>query len=403
MLRDSAARLSLVEPGPQVLFVGSGQADRRRWVACAAQRADVSVQHVEGTERARAWLARAEAPVPRALILEGGGRVAQFVEWLRGQGRLFPVPVLLVVPRPTEAAYAEAHALGADDVVLASDLGGLTRRLARLADFDPSRRPRPTMGRALLAVPDEGRRRVLGRVLRMAGFDVAFAASAEEAEGVAQRATPPALLVVTEALSPEGDWHLVDRLRAVLGAPELPSVLLCHGAERLARCRQLASQRAALAAVAARGPADDLLFVANELLRPGVRELRASDRLLHGTLCAFRPAGVFEHGYGLTYNLSREGLFVRSLDPPPPGNGLWIELRPPGQAEAVHLRAELMWCKSLGGRGGAAPPGFGLRFDEARSPAADLRAYQDAYEALREQVHGGRASEHASGGADSAP
>ncbi len=403
MLRDSAARLSLLEAAPRVLFVGAGRPGRARWVERAARRADVAVQEVEGFEAARATLRAATTSPPRALILDGGSQVAHFVEWLRGQGHLFSVPVLLMVPRPTEAAYAEAHALGADDVVLSSDLGGLTRRLARLAELDPARRPSPTAGRALLAHPDEGRRRVLGRVLRMAGFDVAFAASEEEAEQVALRHTPPSVLVVSDDFGAHGGWPLVQRLRSVLGAPELPAVLLCHGRERLDRCRDLSARHPALGAVFGRGPADDLLFVANELLRPGVRELRASDRLLHGSLCAFRPAGVFEHGYGLTYNISREGMFIRTLDPPPPGNGLWVELRPPGRAEAVHLRAELMWSKTLGGGGGAAPPGFGLRFDASASPSEDLRIYREAYETLREQVHGRDTGSPSSGPSDNGP
>ncbi len=400
MLQEAhAPAANVLTERPEVLVVGALGPARRRLSERAAQRADVQLRFAESVQRARMLLRDPAFEVPRAILLEQGPEVAAFVSWCRGEARYFSVPILLTVRRPTEAAYAEAHAMGADDVVLATDVGGLTRRLARLAEVDPSRRPPTRMGRALLVSPDVTSRRLLGRVLRMAGFAVDFAAGLDEALQLAARRQDASLMVLGAALGEAGGEDLRAPLRALreaMGAPELPAVLLCERGEQLARCRRALTDEPAVATVARRGPADDLLFVANELLRPGVRELRASDRLLHGTLCAFRPAGVFEHGYGLTYNISREGLFVRTLDPPPPGQGLWIELRPPGHGQVVHLRARLVWTRSLGGQGGAAPPGFGLRFEEEACPQEDLRAYRRAYEQLRERVHG-------SGGAHSAP
>ncbi len=381
---------------PEVLVVGSLGPARRRLSERAAHRADVQLRFVDNLQRARVLLRDPSVEVPRAILLEQGPDVASFVSWCRGEARYFSVPVLLSVRRPTEASYAAAHAMGADDVVLASDLGGLTRRLARLADVDPSKRPPTRMGRALLVSADVTTRRLLGRVLRMAGFEVDFAGQLDEALALADRRKDASLLVLTadpRQESSDGFRTRLRRLREAHGAPELPAVLLCEGSEQLEHCRSELASEPAVAAIARRGPADDLLFVANELLRPGVSELRASDRLLHGTLCAFRPGGVFEHGYGLTYNLSREGMFVRTLDPPPPGQGLWVELRPPGHGRVVHLRAQLVWTKSLGGQGGAAPPGFGLRFEQEACPPEDLRAYQEAYDRLRERVHGSGGSQ----------
>jgi uncharacterized protein (TIGR02266 family) len=131
-------------------------------------------------------------------------------------------------------------------------------------------------------------------------------------------------------------------------------------------------------------PPDHLLFLANELLRPGVKDLRASERVLFGAICAFRPAGAMEPVHGLSYNLSREGLYVRTLDPPSRGTSLWLEMRPPHSRDAVHLRGTVAWSKGLDRPGGVVPPGFGIRLEQDRCPSADLCAYRDGYDALRE-------------------
>jgi len=129
-------------------------------------------------------------------------------------------------------------------------------------------------------------------------------------------------------------------------------------------------------------PPDDLLFVVNELLRPrALLESRASARLLYTARCGFRVEGTFESSFGLTYNISREGLYVRTFDSPPNTSRVWVELRPPSHSGVCHLRGEVVWTRTLStGARGAAPAGFGVRLDLERCSPEDRRAYLSAYD-----------------------
>jgi hypothetical protein len=135
-------------------------------------------------------------------------------------------------------------------------------------------------------------------------------------------------------------------------------------------------------------PPDDLLFVVNELLRPReLLESRASRRILYATLISFRAAGEMENRLGLTYNLSREGMYIRTFDAPPSKGQAWLELRPPGAARACHVRGDIMWTRTLAtGARGAAPPGFGVRLSPELCPPADNATYVEQYDRMLQML-----------------
>ncbi len=210
---------------------------------------------------------------------------------------------------------------------------------------------------------------------------MSFALHGEE---LAERATTDSLLVV-EANLPSG---------RTLGSPETgaleavratgaPTIVLGSQAELRALQPQADGLNCAFENVLA--PPDHLLFLANELLRPSVSNSRASTRVLYGVLSSFRTAGSLTPNFGLTYNLSREGLYVRTLDPPQRGTTLWVEMRAPGQREAIHLRGEVVWATGPHRPGGTAPPGFGLRILEDECPPSDLAVYRQGYRSLVEE------------------
>jgi hypothetical protein len=90
---------------------------------------------------------------------------------------------------------------------------------------------------------------------------------------------------------------------------------------------------------------------------------------------------------GLTYNVSREGLYVRTFDVPSNKGIAWLELRPPGSSKAVHLRGDIMWTRTLAtGARGAAPPGFGIRLAPEQCPPNDNHAYTERYDLLLNMV-----------------
>ena len=179
----------------------------------------------------------------------------------------------------------------------------------------------------------------------------------------------------------QGDGGAMDAVRSI-GAP---TIVLGSRAELRVLRPQAEGLNCAFGNVLA--PPDHLLFLANELLRPETSNARASTRLLYGVLSSFRTAGSLTPTFGLTYNLSREGLYVRTLDPPARGSTLWVEMRAPGHREAIHLRGEVVWATGPHSPGGTAPSGFGLRILEDECPPADLAMYREGYRSLiHEQV-----------------
>ncbi|MEM6957979.1 MAG: PilZ domain-containing protein [Myxococcota bacterium] len=361
------ANFAAVEPTMATLFIGDPPAERSARWARDAERAGCESTHVRTERAGRATLAESvrEGVIPRAVFIEQSQDVAGFVAWMRGQGALFNVPIIAVVPAAAEQRFVSAHRAGADDAIVDADDGGITRRLANLAEFDPAARPETRD--ACVIVGPESRRRIVGRIMRQAGFELRFAQDDDEVRRQAEGAT----MIIAEGVEDAAWLHSAER----------PSTILLVDDERLSAlrgCYERCSVGDRLA------PPDHLLFQTNELLRPDVSNVRASKRVLHSALCTFRPSGTLEPAYGLTYNFSREGLYVRTLDPPARGQSLWLELRPPFQRDAVHLRGEVVWATGPTRPGGTTPPGFGLRLLEEACPPCDLKVFRAGYEELVE-------------------
>lgn len=356
-----------------VLVVGHRLGSRERGIRDAIERAADDAIFMSAVNTLPEVLA---SEPPRCVVADSQSEIREINRVLRGNAACFGVPLIVMSDQISDRVMLELHALGADDVVGMCELGGLTRRMAALATFDPTARTALFQGSCLLAHPDPYRRQVFGRVLRQAGFDVSFAGSSDEALSVAER-SPPKVLVVSDTLPPGGGRRALARLSEDWVGP-MPAVLLTTG-------RQSGSlSQHQWPIVPEEAPPDDLLFVVNELLRPReLLESRASRRLLYATMCSFRAAGEIEVRMGLTYNVSREGLYVRTFDVPSSKGVAWLELRPPGSPKAVHLHGEIMWTRTLAtGARGAAPPGFGVRLLPEQCPPLDNATYVQRYDLL---------------------
>ncbi len=316
---------------------------------------------------------------PKCMFVNGAGpKLARTTAWMREHPLLFCTPVIAMVSDLRDNSFVQAYRNGADDVVLRSNMGGVTRRIANLHEFDPSARPPATRGSALISHQNHEQRRRLGRVLRQASFDVHFAVDADEIMVAMASETSPDLVVVSDELLPVSE---IARARHVADAPKTPFVVVASTASTRI---MLDSGLERVATISENAPHDHLLFLANDLMRDGWRRARNSPRYLFDTICSFRAEGVFTPEHGLTYNLSETGIYVRTLDPPSKNTALWLEMRPPGTTAAVHLRGTPVWVTTPGRGVGATPPGFGLRIDADRSPARDLEVYRQAYFTLGE-------------------
>jgi DNA-binding response OmpR family regulator len=356
-----------------VLVVGQRLGDRQKAVGEAIDRAGTEAVFIPSAQLSRESL---ETLPVRCVLADSPLEVRDVARVLRSNANCFGVPLVALSDHVSDRIMLELHAIGADDVVAVHDLGGLTRRLAALSSFDPRARTALFQGSCLLAHADLHRRQLFGRVLRQAGFDVSFACSMQEALTVAER-SPPKVLVVSNTLPPDGGRRALARL-SEHWVGDMPAVLLASG-----RTAGSLSPHA-WTVVAEEAPPDDLLFVVNELLRPReLLESRASRRMLYATLCSFRAAGELETRLGLTYNISREGLYIRTFDAPTSRGQVWLELRPPGAARACHVRGEIVWTRTLAtGARGAAPPGFGVRLSAGQGPPEDTVIYSTQYDRM---------------------
>jgi len=356
-----------------VLVVGTRLSSKERGVRGAIERASEGATFVAD---AAAALAAVQHGPPRCVFVDAEAGVREINEALRTRADCFGVPLIALTEHASEQAWLDLHALGADDVVQLHDLAGMTRRTSALASFDPNARTSLFQGTCLLAHDDPYRRAVLGRVLRQGGYEVAFAGSAQDALHVTEQ-SPPKVVVVSSRLPPDGGAHALGLL-AEQWLGTMPAVLLTESGAPASE----APTR--FCAIREDAPPDDLLFVINELLRPReLLESRASRRLLYGARCAFRLAGDFDSGLGLTYNISREGLYVRTFDAPPNKSRVWLELVPPGGKAACQVRGDVVWTRTLAtGARGAAPPGFGVRLDFEQCAAEDRNIYLSAYDKL---------------------
>jgi len=277
-----------------------------------------------------------------------------------------------------DSSFVRAYRNGADDVIVRSNVDGVTRRIANLQQFDPSARPPIERGRVLISHQADEQRRRIGRVLRQAGFDVHFAVDADEVVAAMASEVALQLVVVSDELLPVSK---IAQARRAASAPRTPFVVVAAAASNRI---MLDSRLGHVATISESAPHDHLLFLANDLLRCGRRQARDSPRYLFDTICSFRSEGAFSPEHGLTYNVSETGIYVRTLDPPPKNTALWFELRPPGTTATVHLRGTLVWVAMPGRGARATPPGFGLHIEAASSAARDLEVYRQAYRTLAE-------------------
>ncbi len=287
----------------------------------------------------------------------------------RADPRAHLVPLLVLVERLDTGVLREALAMGADDVILVSDVEGLLRRVNVLRGAE-----RPELGEAqvvLVVDEDEVRRGRIGGALRRSGLSTVFAASLDEVD----RGLRPAAAVVHRAADPLGSLH--HDLRWKLDFHGLPIVVM--GGSDADDFGGRSSPTTAV--VPADAPADHLVFMLHELLH-GAAELRASQRLLFSTLCSFRPAGEVLPSYGLTYNISRDGIFVQTLEPVDEDAVVWLEFRPPHSEVCVHVRGVVAWRRTSPG---ATPAGFAIQLVPHRCPEEDLERYREHYRRLLEQ------------------
>ncbi len=372
---DSVApsQRSVAAPKASVLAVGRLPAGLTQTIRAAVGRTGDTVSFLSNAAGAQHELG-ATGHRPRCVLVdENVPERASLIEWLRSDAGLFDIPVIVLVSAPTEGAFADARRIGADDAVVRDDWAGITRRVAALDCFVSGEQPLAICGTALVAHPDPRRRRRAGWILRRAGYDLAFASTEQEVVRMGHMSNLKLAVVAEQLLAPADPEAAAAWLREAVSSPSLPVVVLTQ-AER--HVRDYAGLPHTAASVDD-GSWEQLLFQVGELTRPDVTDLRSSPRTYLSAFCAFRERTEFHPVYGLTYNVSRGGMFVRSMDPPRAESVISLELRPVDETrEVLQLRAQVVWVqRPLHGSTGSTPAGFGIRILPEACAPEDLERY----------------------------
>jgi DNA-binding response OmpR family regulator len=342
----------------------------------ASRAAGLEFALVDSISEALGWADRHE---PHSLLLDGAnGDLESACLEVRAQVRHALVPIIALAPEVNELAFAEVFSCGGDDVVGLRASEALTSRLRRLP-LAPWERPAPAADKgALISASDRDRRIVLARVLGNAGYPIRFAVDLDETDRVAREAAPR-LVVIDTAL--DGVQALVTRC-----APRNPNTLwiVSTAPRHMRQCHAWLRDLANATVTDSFAPPENIVFLANELGRGKGNDKRASRRLLYGTKVAFRCAGREDDDFGLSYNVSAGGLYVRTLAPPVEDR-VWLELRPPRTERLVRLEARVCWRRGYGPSAMATvPPGFGIEIMDGSK--ADREAWVAGYRSFADTI-----------------
>jgi DNA-binding response OmpR family regulator len=371
-----AVWIALMSSLRSTLAVGRFASATATRLESASRSAGLDFNQVDSISDALTW---AEQNEPHSLLLDGtSGNLERSCLEVRAQVRHALVPIIALAPVVNELAFAEVFSCGGDDVVGIRNNEALTSRLRRLP-IAPWERPVPAAEKtALISASDRNRRIVLARVLSNAGYPIRFAVDLDETDRFSREA-PPRLVVIDTEL--EGVQALITR-----AAPRNPNTLwiVSTAPRHMRQCHSWLRDLANAAVTDSFAPPENIVFLANELGRGKGNDKRASRRLLYGTMVSFRCAGREEDDYGLSYNVSAGGLYVRSLAPPVEDR-VWLELRPPRTERLVRLEGRVCWRRGYGPSAMATvPPGFGIEIMDGSK--ADREAWVTGYKSFADTI-----------------
>jgi len=294
---------------------------------------------------------------------------------VRMSGALADAPIVAGVRDPWSAEVREAFALGVDGYVPLSEIGHLRPKLMVLRAPDGGGPAVSHLsGKVVVADQDRERRVLLGRHLRKMGMQVEFAV---EMGGIASDVGVK-LVVAYLDLPPSGAVSALEAYRSGPGA-KIPWVIL-GPQTRLEAIRAQLKEPQRLTLFDADSDPAQIVFTANQLMIGSARSMRRSPRLIHESTVQFEVVGTCCREWGYTYNISRGGLYVRTLTPPALGLDVEMEFVPPHGRGRVLVGGKVVWRQVYSGSKGY-PSGFGVEYG-ADLPIADAAALEAGYTQL---------------------
>lgn len=315
---------------------------------------------------------------PLAAIIIGSEtpELAKLISSLREDEALSTVPVILFMSTLDSASLKSAFRQGVDDYLIDGSEEQLAALLAALKNENPWSVGGAPAGRIILAHHDRLERVKLSRVLRQNGFDVFFVSSIEELESALDQQTPRAVVTSSQLPGPS-----IGEIVDAHSQGSLPLVLLTANSPEK-RLPESLLNRPRTAMFESGSDVSGLTFIINELCAPQrPKGIRKSARILYGTPISFVHGQGEMAFYGFTYNISIDGVYIRTLTPLPVPSVMDISFKPPFGPQRVIAGAQVAWVKLFGQEGGPiSPPGMGVQFTSMMDD--DRTVYESGYKRL---------------------
>jgi CheY-like chemotaxis protein len=332
-----------------LLVLARPDADQERILSAIASASRLELVTCNKVEAAVAWL---DAHDPRVVVFDAAiVRAEKLCHKVRSKKSLSAVPLIALTSDTNDTLVERLYSLGADDVMTSTLGPGFVSRLRTLPDrlAQP-----PERGLCIVGDADKERCNVLARVLGNAGYDVK-AAHDPVSLAFYTKSRMPRLVVASATLGPPRSFISEARRRGctapwIVTATRRDLVKVAGGLAGLDR----------VSVVNTAGAPETVLFVSNEMMRGQLPPSRAEERQLYNTLVRFRSAREESDELGFSYNISQNGMFVRTLAVPEQ-DVVWLEVRPPRSREWVRLEGRVAWRRPyVPTSAQLGPPGFGV-------------------------------------------
>mgnify|MGYP001766181073 CR=1 FL=1 len=296
-----------------------------------------------------------------------------------GDERFDSVAVLAAVEDPYDRTLPEALETCALDYFLMSQPYHLKRLALAIMSKNPWSEAPATSGKLILAEPMLERRIAVARALRIALFDVVFVDTIEDLAGKLRGHDHFSIAIVESGIAGLGGF---EKLHEDTTVRRLPWIVY-GDREVLANTEDGHPER--LARVGTESNPDAILFHVQEILKKPLKDLRQSRRIPLFTPIRFQVDTIQDAVWAFTRDMSQNGLFVRTVAPPPPETMLTVSFKPPTGEGNVQVGARVAWRKECGQKGDAAKPvGMGIQFTRVSPPdgAAIEAGHRAAIEAM---------------------
>ncbi len=302
---------------------------------------------------------------PPAMIvstLETIGRLDLHI-MMSGDERFDDVSVLVAVNDPYDRLLTEALETCALDYFLLSQPYHLKRLALAIMSKNPWGETPATSGRLILAESNLERRIGIARVLRIALFDVVFVDTLDDLARKLKEDHHCSIAMANQALVGSQGYARIHEDTAIKRMP-----WLVYG-ERAVMANTEEGHPEKLVLVGMEASADALLFHVQEILQKPLKDLRRSKRIPLFTPLSFKVDTIHDSVWAYTRDMSLEGLFVRTVAPPPPETMLTVTFKAPTAEGTVTVGARVAWRKEFGQKSDATKPsGMGIQFSRVSAP-----------------------------------